>query len=314
MATLDLLTLSELKKSLTAFNPSVSQQKPSAALQTYLNFYNLPTLSDQLSLAVGTIVVNQSPIFAAAWQPPKSVGTALVVHGYMDHLGLYNHLIDFLISRNLTVVCFDLPGHGLSAGEAAFIEDFADYSCVLESLIGVCQQYFPAPLHALGQSMGGAILLKHLIDSQSATDCPFKTINLLAPLLRPKAWSINQWLLTFIRPFRKSVKRAFSRNSYDQNFLNFLRYKDPLQARAIPLPWLDAAGKWVREFEISKGSDFPINLIQGNADKTLNWQYNIEVFKHKLPNINLHMVGRANHHLVNEIQPLRAKILEAIEL
>jgi len=314
MDTLDIQTISELKKNLAAFDPCASQQQPSVALQAYLNFYNLPTPHDQLSLTTGTILVNQSPIFVATWQPPNPAGTALVVHGYMDHLGLYRHLIDFLIGHNLTVVCFDLPGHGLSAGKTAFIEDFADYTAVLGSLIGLCQQHFPAPLHALGQSMGGAVLLKYLINSRSAIDDPFKTINLLTPLLHPKAWSTRRRLLPLIKPFCKSLKRVFDHCSHDRNFLNFHRHKDPLQARAIPIPWLVAMDEWAREFEASEGSDFPINLIQGDVDKTLDWKYNLGVFKQKLPNINLHMIEHVGHHMVNEIQPLRSKIFAAIEL
>ena len=314
MTTFNVLKINQLKQQLSRFDPTSDETKASPLLRHYLDFYRLPTPCKQLSVSVGTVAVNQTAIFTAAWQPPEPVGTALVVHGYMDHLGLYNHLIRFLLARNLAVLCCDLPGHGLSGGESAYIKDFANYSAVIEEMVSICQQKFPAPLYGLGQSMGGAILLKHLINHPPGVNYCFKRLNLFAPLLHPKAWSTSRRLLPLVRPFKKSIKRVFRPSSYDQEFLDFLRYQDPLQPLTIPIPWLVAVDRWAQEFEASVGSDFEVNLIQGNADKTLDWKYNLEAFKNKLPNLNLHMIDNANHHMVNEIEPLRRKIFEAIEL
>ena len=313
MTTLNLSQINQLKQQLSLFNPTSGQTTKSPLLRHYLDFYHLPTPCKQLSVSVGTVEVDQTSIFAAAWQPPEPVGTALVVHGYLDHLGLYNHLINFLLARNCAVLCCDLPGHGLSGGERGYIKDFANYSAVVEEMVSICQQKLPAPLYGFGQSMGGAILLKHLIDHPPGVNYCFKRLNLFAPLLHPKAWSTKRRLFPLVKPFKKSIKRAFRPSSHDQEFLDFLRYQDPLQPLTIPIPWLVAVDRWVQEFEASAGSDFVVNLIQGHADKTLDWEYNLEAFKNKLPNLNLCMIDRANHHMVNEIEPLRSKIFEAIE-
>lgn len=314
MTALNLSQINQLKQQLSLFEAPVGHAKTSPLLQSYLDFYKLPTASDQLMVSVGTITVGQNSLFAAAWQPPEPVGTALVVHGYMDHLGLYSHLIHFLLAQNLAVVCCDLPGHGLSDGESGYIKDFADYRDVVAEMASICQQKFPAPLHGLGQSMGGAILLKHLINQPPSVDYCFKSLNLFAPLLHPKAWSTSRRIFPLIKPFKKSIKRVFRPSSYDQDFLDFLRYRDPLQPLSIPIAWLVAVEGWVREFEASAGSDFAVNLIQGDADKTLDWEYNLEGFKSKLPNLSLSIINRANHHMVNEIQTLRSEIFAAIKL
>ena len=238
----------------------------------------------------------------------------MIVHGYLDHLGLYKHLIDYLIGKNLAVVCFDLPGHGLSDGQSAFIEDFADYTDVLDSLIALCKQHYPAPLHGLGQSTGGAILLKHLLATQQSGNYPFSGLNLFAPLLHPTAWWLNRRLLPLVKPFRNAFKRQFGHSSQDREFLDFLRHKDLLQSATIPVPWLVAADKWAREFETCKGNDFAVNIIQGDSDRTLDWKYNMRTFKQKLPNMDLHMIQSANHHMVNECQSLREDIFNCIRL
>ena len=213
MTKLDLNSVSQIKKSLPAFGKITEQSQSIDWLDSYLSLYKLPSSTNELSFHCGALEVNQQSIFAAAWEPTQSQGTAIIVHGYLDNLGLFGHLINYLVAQNLTVVCFDLPGLGLSEGESAFIANFADYTAALEAIIDLCQKQFTAPLHGLGQSTGGAILLKHLIDNESAGDYPFETLNLLAPLLHPKGWWLNRHLLPFVRPFRKSLKRRYGHSS-----------------------------------------------------------------------------------------------------
>ena len=120
MTQLDLNSVAQIKKSLPAFG-KISEHSPQIDwLDSYLSLYNLPVSSNSLSFYCGTVEVNQQSIFSAAWEPSQSTGTAVIVHGYLDNLGLFGHLIDYLLAKNLTVVCFDLPGLGLSEGERAF--------------------------------------------------------------------------------------------------------------------------------------------------------------------------------------------------
>jgi len=305
---------STLRGTLGSLDYALTRGNTADSLHSYLDFYALPKPQAQLTVVAGTLTVGQTTLFAAAWQPPKPVGTAIIVHGYLDHLGLYSHLIQYLLDQNITAVCFDLPGHGLSDGEQAHIENFAEYTDALGAVIDVCRANFSSPLHGLGQSMGGAILLKHLINAEKAASYPFESLNLFAPLLHPKGWTLSRRLIPLIRPFRKSIKRVFRTSSYDQAFLDFLRLNDPLQTQTIPLSWLIAADKWALEFHRSKGSAFPINLIQGTGDGTLDWQYNLGVFREKLPAIKVQIVDTANHHLVNETESLRREIFDAIDL
>lgn len=304
----------QLKLQLGSFSPVGQPTQLSTLSRDYLDFYQLPLPNGQYSVSLGTYDIKQQSIFCASWRPTHATATALIVHGYMDHLGLYNHLINFLLSKNIAVVCFDLPGHGLSTGEPGHINDFVEYTAVLKGLINICQQHFPAPLHGLGQSMGGAILLKHLINHSPNTPYCFDSLNLFAPLLYPKAWTTSRLFLPLIRPFKTSIKRVFRHSSHDQSFLDFLRLQDPLQPRTIPLTWLAAVEKWIQEFESSRGSDFPVKLIQGSADKTLEWQKNTAVFKDKLGNLDVSLIDLANHHMVNEIESLRWDIFSAIDI
>ena len=97
------------------------------ALKTYLAFFKLPEPSDQLQLLAGKLTKYGQQTHLMLWKPPQSKGSVVIVHGYLDHTGLYGHLIKQLLERQLTVVCFDLIGHGLSSGEPASIDSFDQY-------------------------------------------------------------------------------------------------------------------------------------------------------------------------------------------
>lgn len=314
MTKLDLNSVSQIKKNLPAFGKITEPSSNLEWLDSYLSLYKLPASTHELNFYCGAIEVNKQSIFTAAWEPKKSMGTAIIVHGYLDNLGLYGHLINYLVAQNLTVVCFDLPGLGLSEGERASIGNFADYTSALQAILDLCQKQFTAPFHGLGQSTGGAILLKHLLDNQSLGNYPFKTLNLLAPLLHPKGWWLNRHLLPFVRPFRKSLKRRYSISSHDRKFLTFIRQQDVFQPSAMPIPWFVAADKWARDFETCNGSNFAVNLIQGTKDTTLDWKYNLRVFREKLPNMKVHLIDKAYHHMANEAPDIRRKVFDAIEL
>ena len=302
-----------LKSSLRPFDQSLGAiNADDANVAAYLYFYQLPEPNRDLDVFVGRIEVNQTSIFSLAWQPAVSRGTAIVVHGYTDHTGLFNHLIQELLDRQLTVVCFDLQGHGLSSGDYGDIADFADYVTVLESVMAIATEKFPGPQHAVGQSMGGAVLLKYLIKTGNSS--PFASINLLAPLLQPSGWAFKRWLYRLTHKFRRSLKRVFRPSSLDKRFLDFVRFTDPLQQTELPVTWVGALDQWVQEFKGAKGCPQRVNLIQGCADKTLDWQVNLRVFKQKIPALQVHLIDCANHHLVNEIKPLRDKIFAALEL
>src|SRR5690554_765962 len=104
-------------------------------LERYLGHYGLaPLLAEHVGLYVGYVDARGFRLWTQIWSPPEPVGTAFVVHGYFDHLGLYRHLLERLLERHWRVVLWDLPGHGLSSGARASIQDFADYGGCLEAL------------------------------------------------------------------------------------------------------------------------------------------------------------------------------------
>lgn len=286
--------------------------QPNLHLQQYLAFYHLPEGDKNLTLHAGIIPIQDEQLVVMAWEPSTSKETAVIVHGYLDHIGLYSHLIKHLLDRQFTVVCFDLPGHGLSTGAKGHIHTFDSYVDALGQVLDIARTMFSGPLHGIGQSTGGAILAKHLLDHQQP-GYPFTSLNLLAPLLHPKHWWWNRWVFKLTGRFRQSIKRSFRSNSSDHNFLYFLRYVDPFQPLQLPLTWVGAMAEWIDELETAENNLFPINLIQGDCDTTLDWRYNLNIYRKAFPAMSIHIVKRAGHHLVNESKPLRDQVFAALQ-
>ncbi len=307
--------IKSLQQTLPLFDPKESVDlRDYPALEAYIGFYQLPYRAHNSDLFAGRIVSGEQQTYVMVWKPADSKGSVILVHGYLDHTGLYGHIIEDLLSRGLTVVCFDLIGHGLSSGEPASIEFFAQYVSQLNQVIAATADLCPTPLHGIGQSTGGAILLKQLIEQGQQQDYPFVSLDLLAPLVQPALWSINRWLFKLTRPFRKTMKRVFRANSHDPEFLHFIRHSDPFQPHRLPADWVGAMADWVVEVNRCASQPFPINVIQGNNDGTLDWKHNMKLLQSKFPNMQLHLIPGAGHHMVNEAPALREKIFSAIKL
>src|SRR5699024_4012803 len=98
------------------------------------------------------------------------------------------------------VLAYDLPGHGLSSGPRAEIDDFRTYREVLEQCLAQARHHLPGPWHVIAQSTGGAIVMDYLLHHGfDDGNSPFRQIILLAPLVRPYKWSSARWLHTLMR-------------------------------------------------------------------------------------------------------------------
>ena len=279
----------------------------------YLSHYQLDGLKAPSGTAhyLGQLTVGGYRIASQYWLPPEPKATVFVVHGYFDHSALYRQLFDFLLQQNYAVVAFDLPGHGLSDGERATIASFDHYADVFDGLLSVCADRLPQPWHAVGQSTGGAILLKHLLQ-EAEGESLFEGLALLAPLLHTRNWALNRLTYLCVHRFISRIGRDFKPNSADADFQRFLKDSDPLQSRHIPLEWVGSMKRWTEEFHDLPCSHNAITIIQGDQDLTLDWRYNLIRFRQKLPNAKMVMIPDAQHHLVNESSALRMQVFNAM--
>lgn len=289
----------------------LTAEASAGGIALYQRYYGLELSSRYpgVQSRLGTFEAAGYHIAAQYWLPPLARGTLLLLHGYYDHMGLYRHVVDWALGMGFAVLACDLPGHGLSDGKAASIGDFSEYQAVLAGLLGQAQALgLPQPWHLCGQSTGGAILLDYLLNGEARPELG-RTI-LLAPLVRPRAWGWSKLSYQMLRPFVDSIPRRFTDNSNDAEFLAFLRDRDPLQPRTLPTAWVGALARWIPRIETAAPGLQSLLVVQGDADETVDWRYNLRVLEDKFERIECLLLSGARHHLANESEQLRKRYFD----
>lgn len=284
------------------------------AVHDYFRHYGLEALlNDTSEVHAGFVDTGRFALWCQVWSPPEPTGTAFVIHGYFDHLGLYRHLLSCLLAKGWRVVLWDLPGHGLSSGPRAEIEDFDDYQHCLAHLQETLQTLgmAPEPWLGVGQSTGAAILATDALTRREAAH--WAGIVLLAPLVRPWRWSQASWLHLIASPFVKELPRKYRPNSTDEAFTAFLRDQDPLQPERLSVAWITAMRRWMPRLLALEPNPLPTLILQGEQDLTVDWEWNLAILAEKFPNAEIHRHPEARHHLVNEAEPIRQVLFEALD-
>ena len=134
------MTLEALNRLRRNLSPLAAGEAAPEELSRYLDFYHLgfdaefPGLDHRL----GTVASGPFQLATHCWRHPNAVANLLIVHGYMDHTGLFSKLVHFGLSHRCNVVIFDLPGHGLSTGDDITIRDFAQYGDAVDDVLAAC--------------------------------------------------------------------------------------------------------------------------------------------------------------------------------
>ncbi len=276
--------------------------------RTYSDFYGLSRLPFSEHLW-GCVRSDRYEVVYQTFLPTLEEGEVAngcfyLLHGYYDHVGLYTHLIQFLLAEGYEVVAVDLPGHGLSSGPRASIISFDEYSRALWQVMQLTAQQRAKPLNLIGQSTGGAVIIDWLLRSPFKDEFTLDKVVLMAPLVKP--WNWTQGLVSFylLSPFINRLKRRFSKNSHDENFLRFLK-EEPLQYNYLAVDWVRALSRWIPAIEAADPVSANCLILQGEEDRTVDWQNNLCTLLEKFPNAEVCRYPGARHHLVNESEIYR---------
>jgi len=156
-------------------------------------------------------------LFTRFWFPERPArGVVVLIHGYAEHSGRYEHVAQTLTRQNLQVCALDLRGHGQSEGPRAYVDDFDRYLDDLDLFLNWTSTPSDIPLFLFGHSMGGLIALKYTLDRTPSLrglvlSAPAIEVNPnLAPLLRHVARLLGRVVPTL--PTVRSPPGAISRD------------------------------------------------------------------------------------------------------
>jgi len=98
-------------------------------------------------------------LFRRAWLPEAAQRSLLLVHGWAEHSGRYDHVGEWLAARGCAVHAFDHRGHGRSAGARGHARRFDDLlDDVALALARVRDEHPDLPVFVVGHSMGGLVV------------------------------------------------------------------------------------------------------------------------------------------------------------
>lgn len=180
-------------------------------------------------------------LYMRRWIPaaePKAV--MLAVHGFNDYSKAFDKVPGapgvgpFLAARGVAVYTYDQRGFGLSphtglwAGQDALVNDFADFAAVLK------RQHPDIPLYALGESMGGAVVMTALARDNPP---PVKAAVLASPAVwarstMPLLYRVALWLGAHVAPGWTPTGQSLGRQASDNIEMLRDNGRDPLFIKA----------------------------------------------------------------------------------
>lgn len=264
-----------------------------------------------LSTQDGSLVTDDGHTLSTrTWSTDKASGaTVILVHGYAEHCGRYEHVAECLVDAGATVVAYDQRGYGRSDGRRAYIDTFEQYLNDLGEVLDHVRGRHPdGPMFLFGHSMGGLVVLKYVLDEDPSVDglilsSPAIEINPdLAPVLRKIAQWIG-WLFPTL-PTRQSPQDAISRDPAVVEEANNdpLNYHGRVPARTGAE--MLKAGEAVRK---QLGNvDLPFLVFHGTDDVLTNPEWSERLYeKASATDKTLHLYEGLYHETFNEPEQQR---------
>src|SRR3954462_664790 len=98
-------------------------------------------------------------VWVRRWDAADPARLVVLVHGYGEHIGRYEHVARALVARGSAVVGPDHVGHGRSGGEQARVGGFEPGVDDLRAVVADARDALPVVM--VGHSMGGLIATRY---------------------------------------------------------------------------------------------------------------------------------------------------------
>jgi len=104
-------------------------------------------------------------LYYQKWQPERAPRAILaIVHGFGEHSGRYDTVVNHLISRGFAIYGFDHRGHGRSPGQRGHINAWDEYRGDVNAFLKTIRAQNPQEaIFLMGHSMGALIVLDYIL-------------------------------------------------------------------------------------------------------------------------------------------------------
>ncbi len=213
---------------------------------------------------------------------PKSDKKAdvLIVHGFAEHSGRYNELVDTLIKEGFGVLIFDLRGHGRSSGRRGDIVSFEDYLNDIHSIRKIIKDS-SKPLFILGHSLGGLLVLLYAQRYQKGLSGVIACSPYLRLAFQPPTIKVllARMIVRFLPHLQMGNEIDATMLSHDPEKVKAYQ-EDPLVHHVVTPRWfLGSLHYQKRVFDEVGEIKIPVLLLHGKGDGITAWSATMEFFE-----------------------------------
>lgn len=217
---------------------------------------------------------NGIPIHGRHWPPAGEARSAVaLVHGLGEHSGRYEHVARRFNQRGHALLAIDLVGHGESGGPRGHVDSYETFLSEISRLIARCGTSYPGkPLFLYGHSLGGGMVLYHLLSRREPVLAAIVTAPALRPAFDPPAWklALAKWLEVLWPSL--ALGNGLDPNELAQDPAVVAAYRaDPLVHDRISARLY---GEWTRSVRevFARADQFPVPLLMlhGTADRIIS--------------------------------------------
>ncbi len=223
------------------------------------------------------------------WLPEENPRTVIVaLHGFNDYGNAFADIGAFFTSHGIAVLAYDQRGFGAApepgiwAGTKTLTADFRDF------LAAARATYPGVPVHALGDSMGGGVMIAAWAEGRFPAD----SVILVAPAVWGRATmpfyqTAALWLLVYTTPWMRIGGRGLKRQPSDNIEMLRALGRDPLVIKEtrVDAAWgitnlMDAALAGAKVY------DAPSLILYGANDDIIPARATLEMLANLPPSEN----------------------------
>lgn len=210
-------------------------------------------------------------IWVEGWEPEETTaGVVCLVHGLGEHCGRYAHVAQLFNEANLSLISFDLRGHGRSGGKRGHVPSYELFLEEIDALLRMAEECYPAvPKILYGHSLGGAMVLYYTLRRRPEVAGVVSTAPALKPAFEPPAWKTKLGAtLDRIWP-TLAMSNGLDPNDLSRDPQVVAAYlADPLVHDRISVRLFNDWTRSVEEvFEQASTFPVPLLLLHGTADR-----------------------------------------------
>lgn len=219
------------------------------------------------SMSNSLLSFDETKLFYRMFPSRNEKAIVVLVHGFGEHQGRYDHVINELKKIDVTVYALDLRGHGRSSGVRGRILRFKDYLGDAHHMIQHIKKQSPhQPLFVIGHSMGGLVSLLTIISYSYEVS----GLILSAPLFKIKVklpWyqRLLGRLVAFVFPHHMAKAKITGVHlSHDERMAKAYD-DDPLVLRSATMRWFFETEKNAKK-ALNKTFPYPLLLQVAGQD------------------------------------------------